>query len=107
MKNHEKYLALIDSLKAVVKARGWTYKRLAQKMKISEPTVKRIFQGVPCNVEKITKICDLIGVSFTDLVQLSAEKSPQKFYFTKAQDDFFAEHMDYYALFYVLYYQTE
>ncbi len=107
MNNHEKYLVLIESLKALVRAKGWTYKRLAQKMKLSEPTVKRIFQGIPCNIDKITKICDLLGVSFTDLIQLSSDKGPEKFYLTRDQDDFFAENLDYYAFFYVLYYQTE
>jgi transcriptional regulator with XRE-family HTH domain len=103
----EDYLRLVECLKTAVRARGWTYKAIAQKLKLSEPTIKRIFQGVPCNVDKLTRICGLLQVSFLDLMQLAGDRSPQKYLFTPDQENFFSNHLDYYAFFYALYYQTE
>lgn len=107
MNNREKYLAIVECLKGIVRAKGWTYKQLGDKVGLSEATVKRIFQGTPCNVDKLLQLCDVLEISFTDLVQLSSDKGPEKYYLTKEQDDFFAANLDHYAFFYAIYYGTE
>jgi transcriptional regulator with XRE-family HTH domain len=107
MTNQEEYKRLIESLKGVVRSKGWTYAQIAKKLKLSEPTIKRIFQGIPCNVDKITRICDLLEVSLLDLVHLTSDKAPEKYWFTKEQEEFFARHFDYYAFLFSLYYNLE
>ena len=63
---------IFDSLKSVLKARGWTYSDLAAGLRLPVPTVKRQFAEGDCNLERLLEICDLLGVTLTDLAQ-SAE----------------------------------
>lgn len=61
---------LFASLKQVLKAQGIRYKDLAEKMNTSEPTIKRLFSEQDCKLSRLMEICEVIGISFTELVEL-------------------------------------
>ena len=66
---------LFASLKQVLKAQGLRYKDLAEKMNTSEPTIKRLFAEQDCKLSRLMEMCEAIGVSFTELVELAANQT--------------------------------
>ncbi len=60
---------IFDSLKGVLKARGWTYSDLATGLDLSEPTIKRLFADGDCKLGRLLEICDLLDVTLTDLTE--------------------------------------
>ncbi len=61
---------LIDTLKRELRRQRITYRQVAQALDLSEPSVKRLFAGRFCTLERLEKICELLGLGFNDLVQL-------------------------------------
>lgn len=66
---------LFASLKQVLKAQGLRYKDLAEKMNTSEPTIKRLFAEQDCKLSRLMEMCEAIGISFTELVELAANQT--------------------------------
>lgn len=64
---------LLDTLKKTLRQRGITYQALAQRLGLSEPTVKRIFSEKNITLERLEKICQLIEIELIDLAKLAAE----------------------------------
>lgn len=62
--------ALIDELKKVLRQRGITYSTLAEKLGISEASVKRIFSKYHCSLERLDEICEAIEMDVIELAQL-------------------------------------
>ena len=60
---------LIDTLKRELRQQRITYKQVAAALELSEPSIKRLFAGRFFTLERLEKICDLLGIGFNDLVQ--------------------------------------
>ena len=60
---------VFDGLKAHFKARGMTYADVARALKVSEPTVKRIFATRNCTLERLDALCELAQVDLADLAR--------------------------------------
>jgi len=65
---------LFDTLKQVLRAQGIQYRELSEKLDLSEPTIKRLFQDQDCKLSRLMEICDAIGMSFSDLVAMEQNK---------------------------------
>ena len=65
---------LFASLKQVLKAKGLRYKDLAVKMNTSEPTIKRLFSEQDCKLSRLMEVCDVLGISFTEQVDLATNQ---------------------------------
>ena len=61
---------LIDTLKRELRRQRITYRQVARALELSEPSVKRLFAGRFCTLDRLEKICQLLGLGFNDLVQL-------------------------------------
>jgi DNA-binding Xre family transcriptional regulator len=48
---------VIDALRLHLKARNITYKELAQAIDLSEISVKRLFTGGDCSLDRLEQIC--------------------------------------------------
>lgn len=59
---------LFTLLKTVLKARGITYATLAQRLNLSEVTIKRIFADQDCKLSRLTDICGALDLTIDDLV---------------------------------------
>jgi len=59
---------LIKNLKAVLKLRGVTYRELASRLDISEPTIKRDLSRGSFSLERLDQICDAVGIDLEELV---------------------------------------
>lgn len=62
---------LIETLKHNLKARGITYKALATKWQLSEASVKRLMSQEDLTLARIEQACQLMKISFADLIKLS------------------------------------
>ena len=62
---------LIDTLKRELRKQRITYKQVAAALELSEASVKRLFAGRFFTLERLECICELLGMSFSDLVQQS------------------------------------
>ncbi len=59
---------LFELLKSVLKARRMTYAALAELLRLSEPTIKRIFAERDCKLSRMNEICAALGLTLDDLV---------------------------------------
>jgi len=72
MEGQRQRSGLFAVLKRVLKAQGIQYRQLAEMMGVSEPTVKRIFQDQDCKLSRLMEICELLGLSINELVELDS-----------------------------------
>jgi len=74
MEEQRQRTGLFGCLKQVLKAQGIRYKDLAVLMSTSEPTIKRLFAEQDCKLSRLMEVCDAVGISFTELVDLAAKQ---------------------------------
>jgi DNA-binding Xre family transcriptional regulator len=65
---------IFDSLRAHLKARGLTYRQLAEALGVSEPTIKRVFASCDCSIERLEQICDFLQLELKDLVKRTPKR---------------------------------
>ena len=67
-------------LKQAIKARGYTYAKLAAAMNMSELSIKRLFKDKDCKMSRLLEICSIIGLSIDELVNMQKRfNSPPEF----------------------------
>ncbi|MDI3324640.1 helix-turn-helix transcriptional regulator [Pontibacterium granulatum] len=76
MESQRERSSLFSTLKQVLKTQGIQYKELAEMIGMSEPTVKRLFQEQDCKLSRLLEICDKIGLSFSQLVEINGSNPP-------------------------------
>ncbi len=68
-------VALIDALKRVLREQGITYGDVAKRLKLSLPSVKRLFAERQFSVQRLDQVCELAGIEISDLVRrMQADK---------------------------------
>ena len=65
---------LIKTLKQALKAHGKTYADVSRALGLSEASVKRLFSQENFSLERLDRICHLLDIEISDLVQLMNEK---------------------------------
>jgi DNA-binding Xre family transcriptional regulator len=78
---------LFDALRMHLKVRGLTYADVAKALKISEPTVKRIFATRNCTVKRLDEICDVLQVDVAELARGMPRESRLVSQLTRAQEE--------------------
>lgn len=78
---------LFDSLRAHLKARGLTYRQLADGLGLSEPTIKRIFASSDCSIERLDEICEFLQIELKDLVKRTPKKRQLTEQLTERQEE--------------------
>jgi transcriptional regulator with XRE-family HTH domain len=68
--------SLISNLKTALKMRGVTYRELARRLKLSEPTVKRDLSRGTFSLLRLDQICDVIGIDLAELVHPAVAGAP-------------------------------
>ncbi|MBN1008856.1 helix-turn-helix domain-containing protein [Amphritea pacifica] len=67
---HQQRENLFTLLKQALKARGFTYARLAAEMNMSELSIKRLFKEKDCKMSRLLEVCSIIGLSIDELIQM-------------------------------------
>jgi transcriptional regulator with XRE-family HTH domain len=60
-------ITLVDTLKRLLKARGMTYGELAERINMSEATVKRMFSQKNFTLERLDQVLAASGIGFDEL----------------------------------------
>lgn len=60
---------LIKTLKQCLKAEGKTYADVAQTLDLSEASVKRMFSEEHFSLERLDRVCQMLGMEISDLVR--------------------------------------
>jgi transcriptional regulator with XRE-family HTH domain len=63
--------AIVETLKKVLKARGMTYADLALALRVSTPTVKRLFSQRTFTLEHQEEILKVLELDFHELARMS------------------------------------
>lgn len=61
--------ALLKTLKRELKANGVTYADVAQRLELSESSVKRLFSEGRLSLDRLEALCQVVGLEIADLVQ--------------------------------------
>ena len=61
----------IDTLKRCLKARGLTYRDVAQALDLSEPSIKRLFSERSLSLRRLEQICRLMEMGLSDLARMN------------------------------------
>jgi transcriptional regulator with XRE-family HTH domain len=93
------FQAIVAVLRQMLKSRGKTYADLAKALAVSEQTIKRLFNGGDAAVSRLVEVCEVLGVSFFEVVRL-VETPPEKtFELTAEQEEFFAAYPGHFSFF--------
>jgi transcriptional regulator with XRE-family HTH domain len=60
---------LLKNLKARLRADGVSYRELAGRLRLSEPTIKRDLSRGAFSLERLDRICEVLGVTLEELLQ--------------------------------------
>jgi hypothetical protein len=67
---------LIETLKRQLRAQRLTYRDVAQALRLSEPSVKRLFATGRFTINRLEQVCGLVGITLAELMQESASAVP-------------------------------
>jgi DNA-binding Xre family transcriptional regulator len=67
--------ALVEALKQVLKSRSITYAHVARRLGISEASVKRVFAKRTFTLDRLDRICGVLGIQITDLVKMVEDEA--------------------------------
>ena len=62
---------IVDALKVTLKHQGITYRVLAEKLDVSESTIKQMFANGNFSLNRLDAICDLLEVDLNALLEVS------------------------------------
>ena len=82
---------IFDALRLHLKARNITYKELAQAIGLSEPSIKRLFSGGDCGIDRLEQICKYLHLEFADLFKTTPRKRKLINRLSLAQEQEFAQ----------------
>ena len=71
MDNTPQTAALVEALKKLLKSRGTTYRQLAAAVKLSEPSIKRLFSERTFTLQRLEEICAVLEIDFFELAKLA------------------------------------
>ena len=60
---------IVDAIRDVLRARGMTYRDLAERLQVSEPTVKRDLGRGNFSLSRLDRICEALGLSLPELLE--------------------------------------
>jgi len=69
--------ALINTLKRTLKSHGKTYADVGQALDLSEASVKRLFSREEFSLDRLDRVCQLLGMEISDLVEQMAGEQRQ------------------------------
>lgn len=77
---------LIDTLKQELRKQRFTYKQVSEALDLSETSVKRLFSEEAFSIKRLEKVCQLLHLDISDLVQLMQKNIELTTQLTKDQE---------------------
>jgi len=66
---------IVDTLKLELRSKGINYRQLAERLSLSESTVKHMFSSKNFSLRRLDRICEILDMELTDLVAQFEAKS--------------------------------
>jgi len=82
---------ILSVIKRQLKLRGLTYRDVATGLKLSEPSVKRLFASGRITLDRLLMLCDLLQLSLAELTDEAAHALPRLSGLSAAQEKELAE----------------
>ena len=79
-------IALIDTIKRVLKSQGKTYADVAEVLELSEASVKRLFAERNFTLQRLDRLCEAMGMEISDLVRTMEASGERLTELTEAQE---------------------
>jgi DNA-binding Xre family transcriptional regulator len=77
---------LLQTLKHCLKAQGKTYSDVAKTLGLSEASVKRMFSEQHFSLDRLDRVCEMLGMEISDLVKLMDDSQARIEQLTHAQE---------------------
>jgi transcriptional regulator with XRE-family HTH domain len=77
---------VLQVLRAEMRSAGITYRRLAERVGMSESSIKRVFASGDMSLARLARICKATGISMEDVLRQAADAAPQADTLTLAQE---------------------
>ncbi len=97
---------LLNLIKDELKLRKITYKRLSEKINISEAGVKKMFQTGDTSISRLLSICKVLNLKLEALIYKAANKPVEDIYLDKKQQSFFKNNPSYFFFYLKLVYEN-
>lgn len=83
---------ITSALKLAFKAQGVTYRDVADRIGVSEQTIKRLFKDRDCSLSRLSEVCHAINISLYDLLEVAREYSEPMARLSDEQESYLASH---------------
>ncbi|HCI14378.1 MAG: transcriptional regulator [Gallionellales bacterium GWA2_60_142] len=77
---------LIATIKKQLKSQGMTYRDVARALKLSEPSVKRLFASERFTIDRLVQVSDLLGYTLAELAKEAQAGQPRLSTLTEKQE---------------------
>ena len=94
---------LVEALKKLLKSRGVTYRDLARRIGLSEPSIKRLFAERTFTLQRLEQICAELDVDFFELAKLARGAAATIDEMTREQEKALAADSKLLGVFYLLF----
>jgi DNA-binding Xre family transcriptional regulator len=95
-------MRIVNGLKLAMKARRVTYGELGRRIKLSEPSVKRILSRGTLTVTRLDEICEALDIGLAEILRLTGEQSDSPDVLSLEQERALAEDPGLFTCFYLL-----
>ncbi|MCX6125071.1 MAG: helix-turn-helix domain-containing protein [Proteobacteria bacterium] len=89
-------------LKKLLRKKGISYKQIAERLKLSESSIKKLFVSEDCSIQRLAMICDLIDIDIVDLMVGVKGNEPVTFKMSNSQQLFLLENEECFELYWKL-----
>ncbi len=86
--------SLIATLKGCLKAKGITYADVARELGLSEASIKRIFAEETLSLERLDRVCQMLGMEISELVKEMEAARNQLTHLTHQQEREIADDLE-------------
>lgn len=94
---------LLTALKKCLKTRGVTYREVAEELDLSEASVKRLFSEESFSVQRLERVCRMLGMTLLDLARMARmEENEHVTILSIEQEQALADDPRLFATFYLL-----
>jgi transcriptional regulator with XRE-family HTH domain len=84
--------SVIIAIKRILDANGISYKKLAEDLKLSESSVKRIFSKGTFTLDRLDQICKIAKTNLTEVVSLAESlKGEESYVYNISQEEYLAK----------------
>lgn len=93
---------LLNTLKKCLKSKAITYRQLADELKLSEASIKRLFSEKSFSLKRLEEICNVLDLNFYDLAKISVDAETGPSMLTVEQERVLSENSKLFVFFYLL-----